>query len=130
MYNVLWRSGGRCAVRRTAAPRGRGLLPAGQGKANSWASVVGKLPQRGNSKPNNNSRTLLRSSTVVNYDVDRIDANIGGALLCRGPQRAARRKWPTLTDPSTPTYLVVEIIVVEILILSQPNGRTYTHIYK
>jgi len=75
-----------------------------------------------------NSRTLLRSSTVVNYDVDRIDANIGGALLCRGPQRAARRKWPTLTDPSTPTYLVVEIIVVEILILSQPNGRTHTQL--
>ena len=77
-------------MRRTAAPRGRGLLPEGQAKANSWASVVGKLPQRGNSKPNNNSRTLLRSSTVVNYDVDRIDANIGGALLCGGPQRAVR----------------------------------------
>jgi len=58
------------------------LLPAGQGKANSWASVVGKLPpQRGNSKPNNNSRTLLRSSTVVNYEIDRIDANDGEALL-------------------------------------------------
>ena len=69
MYNVLRRSGGRRSVGRTAAPRGRGLLPAIQGK-DSWASVVGKLPQRGNSKPNNNSRTLLRSSTVVNVLIE------------------------------------------------------------
>ena len=93
-------------MRRTAAPRGRGLLPEGQAKANSWASVVGKLPQRGNSKPNNNSRTLLRSRKVVNYDVDRIDANTGDALLRGGPQRAVRRSGQRRT-PHRPihTYL-------------------------
>jgi len=93
-------------VRRTAAPRGRGLLPTEQGKANSWASVVGKLPPRDNSEPNNNSCTTLQSSSVVNYEIDRTGANNEQAQLCRGPLRAVRRSGQRRT-PRRPvhTYL-------------------------
>ena len=50
LYNIIQGvvDSGRRGMGRTAAPRdpgGRGLLLAGQGKANSWASVVGKLPK-------------------------------------------------------------------------------------
>ena len=50
--DTLWSQWGTVSPRKAEAPRRRGLLPAGQGIADSWVSVVrGNLIQRGQGQP-------------------------------------------------------------------------------
>jgi hypothetical protein len=101
----LWSQRGTAGPRKTEAPRRRGLLPTGQGIADSWASVVrGNLNQRSQGQPRTSWTRRWNSAPAT---ADTAEWHMADPRTALRKSTAGRRR---LREPSRePSFLQHEI---------------------